>query len=36
VSIAGKGVREEHSRHVWKKLVPDDVSIAGKEVREVQ
>ena len=34
--LAGNVVREEQSRHTLLKLVPDEVSSAGKDVREVQ
>jgi hypothetical protein len=36
VLIAGKDVRELQERHVWLKLVPNEVSISGKDVREEQ
>ena len=36
MSISGKLVRLEQSRHAWVKLVPDDVSISGKLVMLVQ
>jgi hypothetical protein len=32
----GKVVREEQSRHASAKFVPDEASISGNDVREVQ
>ena len=34
--IVGNAVKEEQFLHVWEKLVPDEMSTNGKEVREVQ